>query len=124
MRDADGDLRVTAEDGQEHTRVMIFGPVRTSRIAYRKRGKENLYPQDAELNWAAVHSLLGRGGEAGGEGVRDRAVRAGGGAGQRGGRDHARQAAGRGAGDRRRRPTSRRSTPPGGRSRARRGPGC
>ena len=30
---------------------MIYGPVRTSRIAYRKQGKENLYPQDAELNW-------------------------------------------------------------------------
>ena len=30
---------------------MIYGPVRTTRIAYRKKGKENLYPQDAELNW-------------------------------------------------------------------------
>jgi hypothetical protein len=30
---------------------MIYGPVRTTRIAYRRRGKENLYPQDAELNW-------------------------------------------------------------------------
>jgi hypothetical protein len=53
---ADGDLRRTAGDGQEHARVMIFGPVSTSRIAYRKRGKENLYLQDAELNWAAAHS--------------------------------------------------------------------
>jgi hypothetical protein len=49
--DADGDVRVTCEDGHERTRVMIYGPVRTSRIAYRKKGKENLYPQDAELNW-------------------------------------------------------------------------
>jgi hypothetical protein len=49
--DADGDARVTCEDGHERTRVMIYGPVRTSRIAYRKQGKENLYPQDAELNW-------------------------------------------------------------------------
>ncbi len=56
VRDADGDLRVTCEDGQEHTRVMIFGPVRTWRAAYRRRGKENLYPQDAELNWAVLHS--------------------------------------------------------------------
>ena len=56
VRDADGGLRHTAEDGQEHTRVMIFGPVRTSRMAYRKRGKQNLYPQDTELNWAAGHS--------------------------------------------------------------------
>jgi hypothetical protein len=52
----DGGLRRTAEDGQEHARVMIFGQVSTSRIAYRKKGKENLYPQDAELNWAAGHS--------------------------------------------------------------------
>ncbi len=34
---ADGDTRTTAEDGQQHTRVMIYGPVRTSRLAYRKR---------------------------------------------------------------------------------------
>jgi hypothetical protein len=53
---ADGDLRRTAEDGQEHARVMIFGQVSTSRIAYRKKGKENLYLQDAELNWASAHS--------------------------------------------------------------------
>jgi len=56
VRDADGVLRRTAEDGQERTRIMIFGPVVTSRTAYRGRGKENLYPQDAELNWAAGHS--------------------------------------------------------------------
>jgi hypothetical protein len=56
VRDADGVLRRTAEDGQEHTRIMIFGPVVTSRTAYRGRGKENLYPQDGELNWAAGHS--------------------------------------------------------------------
>jgi hypothetical protein len=51
VTDAAGDVRRTCEDGQERGRVMIFGDVRTSRIAYRKRGKENLYPQDAELNW-------------------------------------------------------------------------
>ena len=51
VADADGDVRVTCKDGHERTRVMIYGPVRTSRIAYRKQGKENLYPQDAELNW-------------------------------------------------------------------------
>ena len=49
--DSDGDRRVTCEDGQERGRVMIFGDVTTSRIAYRKRGKENLYPQDGELSW-------------------------------------------------------------------------
>lgn len=48
---ADGGRRVTCEAGHERTRLMIFGSVRTSRIAYRRRGKENLYPQDADLNW-------------------------------------------------------------------------
>jgi hypothetical protein len=48
---ADGDARTTCEDGHQRTRVMIYGPVTTSRIAYRKPGKENLYPQDAELSW-------------------------------------------------------------------------
>jgi hypothetical protein len=57
VRDAEGDLRRITEAGQEHTRIMIFGPVRTSRIAYRKRGKGNLCPQDAELNWAGLHSF-------------------------------------------------------------------
>jgi len=51
VADADGDVRMTCEEGHERTRVMIYGPVRTTRIAYRRRGKENLYPQDAELNW-------------------------------------------------------------------------
>jgi len=51
VTDADGEVRRTAGDGQERTRVMIFGDVATSRIAYRKKGKPNLYPQDAELNW-------------------------------------------------------------------------
>ena len=51
VTDADGDARTTCEDGHQRTRVMIYGPVTTSRIAYRKSGKENLYPQDAELNW-------------------------------------------------------------------------
>jgi hypothetical protein len=49
--DADGDRRRTCEDGQERGRVMIFGDVTTSRAAYREKGKPNLYPQDAELNW-------------------------------------------------------------------------
>ena len=51
VTNAGGDARTTCEDGHERTRVMIYGPVATSRIAYRKKGKENLYPQDAELNW-------------------------------------------------------------------------
>ena len=41
--------------------------MRTSRIAYRKQGKENLYPQDAELNWgeqAYSAGIIGRNAEA------------------------------------------------------------
>ena len=56
VTDADGDARVTAEDGKEHTRTMVYGAVRTSRMAYRRYHKANLYPQDADLNWAADHS--------------------------------------------------------------------
>lgn len=48
---ADGDPHRVLETGQERTRTMIFGEVDTSRIAYRRKGKANLYPQDAELNW-------------------------------------------------------------------------
>ncbi|MBV8200202.1 MAG: ISKra4 family transposase, partial [Acidobacteria bacterium] len=48
---AGGEVRRTAEAGQRRTRVMIFGEVVTSRIAYRKKGKPNLYPQDAGLGW-------------------------------------------------------------------------
>jgi hypothetical protein len=51
VADADGDPHGTREAGQERTRVMIFGEVDTSRIACRRKGKPNLYPQDAELNW-------------------------------------------------------------------------
>jgi hypothetical protein len=54
--DADGRTRVTIETGQNHTRMMLFGPVRTSRMAYRRYHAENLYPQDAQLNWAVTHS--------------------------------------------------------------------
>jgi hypothetical protein len=54
--DADGRTRVTIEAGQDHTRMMLFGPVHTSRMAYRRYHADNLYPQDAELNWAVGHS--------------------------------------------------------------------
>jgi len=50
--DADGDPRVTVEAGKEHTRTMLFGSVRTSRMTYRRYHKTNLFPQDRELNWA------------------------------------------------------------------------
>ena len=49
VADAAGNLRVTTEDGQEHTRMMVYGPVRTCRIAYKRHRKPNLYPQDADL---------------------------------------------------------------------------
>jgi hypothetical protein len=39
VTDADGDTHTTCEDGHERSRVMIFGPVRTSRIAYRRTGE-------------------------------------------------------------------------------------
>lgn len=51
VTDCDGDVRGTAEPGRERGRVMVFGEVRTSRIGYRKKGKPDLYPQDAELGW-------------------------------------------------------------------------
>jgi hypothetical protein len=54
--DAEGRSRVTVAQGQDHTRMMLFGPVRTSRMAYRRHQGENLYPQDADLNWAVGHS--------------------------------------------------------------------
>jgi hypothetical protein len=54
--DADGRTRVTVAQGQDHTRTMLFGPVRTSRMAYRRHQGENLYPQDGDLNWAVAHS--------------------------------------------------------------------
>ena len=53
--DADGARRASAETGQEHTRIMVYGE-------YAPRGSSisatasRTYPQDQELNWAAVHS--------------------------------------------------------------------
>jgi hypothetical protein len=54
--DADGDTRVTVVAGQQHTRVMIYGPVSSDRMAYRRYHKANLYPQDRDLNWSTAHS--------------------------------------------------------------------
>jgi hypothetical protein len=54
--DADGDARVTVVPGQQHTRVMIYGPVMSERMAYRRYHKSNLYPQDRDLNWSTAHS--------------------------------------------------------------------
>lgn len=49
--DAGGDARVTVLAGQGRSRTMLYGDVATSRMAYRRNKKANLYPQDAELNW-------------------------------------------------------------------------
>jgi hypothetical protein len=54
--DAQGDRRVTVEENRPHTRTMLYGRVRTARMAYRRYHKPNLYPQDGQLNWAAAHS--------------------------------------------------------------------
>ncbi len=54
--DAEGDRRVTVEGNKTHTRTMLYGPVRTTRMAYRRYHKPNLYPQDRQLNWAGAHS--------------------------------------------------------------------
>jgi hypothetical protein len=54
--DAEGDARVTVEQNKTHTRTMLYGPVRTTRMAYRRYHKPNLYPQDRQLNWAGAHS--------------------------------------------------------------------
>ena len=59
VTDCDGDVRGTAEPGRERGRVMVFGEVRTSRIGYRKKGKPDLYPQDAELGWGPRLLLAG-----------------------------------------------------------------
>jgi hypothetical protein len=53
--DADGVPRRTREPGQDHDHIMIFGKVSASRTAYRARRRDNLYPQDAALGWAAGH---------------------------------------------------------------------
>ena len=56
VTDADGDARVSAVAGQEHTRTMVFGDVVTERMACRRHRKPALFPQDGELNWPALHS--------------------------------------------------------------------
>jgi hypothetical protein len=55
VTDADGDVRVSTEAGQEHTRTMVFGAVVTERIACRRHRKPALFPQDSDLNWSTVH---------------------------------------------------------------------
>jgi len=56
VTDAGGDARVSAVAGQQHTRTMVFGDVVTERMAYKRHRKPALFPQDAGLNWSALHS--------------------------------------------------------------------
>ena len=58
VTDADGDARTTCEDGHQRTRVMIYGPVTTSRIAYRKSAQGEPVPagRGAELGGGSSYS--------------------------------------------------------------------
>ena len=73
--DADGDARVTVEDGQGHNRMMVYGTVRTNRLAYKRYRKTNLYPADRDLNWGGTCTR--RGWSSGSPGGGGAAVRAG-----------------------------------------------
>ena len=124
VADAGGDVRVSTEDGQEHTRMMVYGPVPhlADRLQAAPQGEPVSPGRGAELGGRAL--LFRRGGQAGGEGIRGGAVRAGRRPGQRGGRDHDRANARQSSWPSGPRSTSRRSTPRGARSHARLAPGC
>ena len=48
--DAQGSAHGTVEVGHTRPLMTVFGEVVVRRIAYRKRGRSNLYPADAGLN--------------------------------------------------------------------------
>jgi hypothetical protein len=48
--DARGTARGTVETGHARPLMTVFGEVDVSRLAYRHRGEDNLYPADAALN--------------------------------------------------------------------------
>jgi len=50
LSDADGERRGNVERGHERPLVTIFGEVGVRRLAYRARGRCNLYPADGALN--------------------------------------------------------------------------
>jgi hypothetical protein len=50
---ADGARRASVEAGHERPLASVFGEVRVRRVAYRARGRCNLYPADAALNLPA-----------------------------------------------------------------------
>src|SRR6266545_1531958 len=47
---SDGARRGCVESGHDRPLVTVFGAVRVTRMAYRRRGCENVYPADAGLN--------------------------------------------------------------------------
>lgn len=53
VHDADAVAHTLVESGHRRGLVSIFGEVRVRRLAYRARGRENLYPADAGLNLPA-----------------------------------------------------------------------
>lgn len=57
MRDAHERFHGAVEAGHERPLTTIFGSAKVTRFAYRRRGEENLYLQDAALNLPTeVHS--------------------------------------------------------------------
>ena len=50
---ADATPRGNVEHGHERELLSVFGGVEVRRLAYRARGRENLYPADAQLNLPA-----------------------------------------------------------------------
>ena len=48
--DAAGTARTSVEAGHGRTLATVFGEVTVERLAYRRRGEENLHPADASLN--------------------------------------------------------------------------
>jgi hypothetical protein len=55
--DAAGGRHGAVEAGHQRVLASMFGPVTVTRLAYRRRGEDNLYPADARLNVPAeLHS--------------------------------------------------------------------
>lgn len=53
VRDADDLAHTAVEAGHQRRLATVFGGVQVSRLAYRSRGRANLYPADAVLNLPA-----------------------------------------------------------------------
>jgi len=79
VADADGIRHTTQEVGQTRPLVTIFGPIPVTRIAYRHRGRANLYPADGVANLPTEkysHGLREIAAKAAVQGSFDQAVRA------------------------------------------------